>query len=550
MNVGYAGTSVRVPEVIIFPATKTAENRQKRGKIRVAAYCRVSTDQEEQLTSYEAQIRYYTDKIQANPEWSMAGIFADEGISGVMTKKRDQFNEMIDQCRKKKIDLIITKSISRFARNLVDSIKYIREMKSIGVTIIFEKENINTSEMTSEMMVALYSVFAQAESESISNNVKMGKRFGYKSGNVPMMYGSLYGYRKGQDGNPEIIPEEAETIKLIYTKFLEGNSYSGISDILKNRGVKSSKGSEIWSTSAIQGILKNEKYKGDVLVQKTFVSDLFTKKCVRNTGELPMYLVKNHHIPIIAPEIFDRVQVEIARRNSLKSSSDKHITMKAKFSSKYALTGLVVCGECGAKYRRTTWTSRGVKRVVWRCIKRLDHGTKYCKQSPTILEEKLHYAVVSALNSMLDCKDSLKTMLNGSIAEILSMPDTDSEIMKMLNEIDVKNSEMLEIIRQGAEDREDRNMVHERCRQKHDEIAEIQKKLDTAMAIKQTENTNKSRLCEIYDMVSQMSGKFEEYDDNFTRTAVTNVKILSETKVQVTLFGSITKDIDISECQI
>ena len=544
MNVGYAGTNTsQMPEVVILPATKKTDKLdKKKGKINAAAYCRVSTDQEEQLTSYEAQITYYTDKIQANPDWSLAGIFADEGITGVMTKNRDQFNEMIDLCRKGKIDLIITKSISRFARNLIDSIKYIREMKSIGVTIIFEKENINTSEMTSEMMVALYSVFAQAESESISNNVKMGKRFGYKSGQVPMMFGNIFGYRKGADGSAEIVPEEAEIIKRIYTKFLEGNSYSAIGKMLESEGIKTLKGNSKWSISVIQGILKNEKYKGDVLVQKTYVADLFTKKSVKNTGELPMYLVKNHHVAIIEPEIFDRVQVEIARRNSLKSTSDKNISMRSKFSSKYALTGLVVCGECGSKYRRTTWARKGVKKVVWRCISRLDHGTKYCKDSPTIDEDKLHSAIMSAINTMLDSRDKLRTLLNGSIAEILSAPDTDMEIMTMLSKIDIKNSEMLEIIRQGVENREDREIIQEKCKRKHEEIAEIQQSLNSAKTKQQMENSHTNQLREIYDTVSGISGNFTEYDDELVRMAVSKVKIMSDTKAQITLFNSITID--------
>lgn len=541
MNVGYIQTQPLPPiEVIVHPATKKADKKEKKkGKLNVAAYCRVSTDQEEQLTSYEAQITYYTDKIQSNPQWSLAGIFADEGITGVMTKKRDQFNAMIDLCREGKIDMIITKSISRFARNLIDSIKYIREMKSIGVTIIFEKENINTSEMTSEMMVALYSVFAQAESESISNNVKMGKRFGFKAGQAPMMYGNLLGYRKGADGNPEIIPEEAEIIKLIFEQFLEGKSCSEIGRTLKEKGIKTMKGKDTWSVSAVQRILKNEKYKGDVLMQKTYVEDLFTKKAVRNTGELPMYLVKNHHIPIIDPEVFDMVQVEIARRNSLKATSDKTISMKSKYCSKYALTGKVVCGDCGGKYRRTTWSKRGKKRVVWRCISRLDYGTKYCKDSVTVDEEALHNAIMSALNTMLYSKDKLKALLCGSITEILSAPDSEIQIVGLQSKIDTKNNEIIEIIRHGVESRESREAIQEKCRQKHDEVSELQERLNTARANQQMENAQTGQLREMYDAISQIPGKFTEYDDEIVRIAVSKVKIISENKIQVTLFDSV-----------
>ena len=375
----------------------------------------------------------------------------------------------------------------------------------------------------------------------------MGKRFGFKAGQVPMMYGNIYGYRRGIDGNAEIVPEEAEVIKLIYTKFLEGNSYSAIANMLKSKGIKTSKGNDSWSISVIQGILKNEKYKGDVLVQKTYVADLFTKKSVKNTGELPMYLVKNHHIPIIEPEIFDRVQVEIARRNSLKSPSEKNISMKSKFSSKYALTGLVVCGECGSKYRRTTWARKGVKKVVWRCISRLDHGTKYCKDSPTIEEDRLHSAIMSAINTMLDNREKLKALLNGSIAEILSAPDTDMEIMTMLSQIDTKNNEMLDIIKQGVENREDRDLIQEKCRQKHEEIAELQQSLNSAKTRQQMENSQRGQLREIYDTVAGISGRFTEYDDEIVRMSVSKVKIISDTRVQVTLFDSITIESELEQ---
>lgn len=541
MNVGYAQTATLPPmEIIVLPANKDlVKKASKTGRLRVAAYCRVSTDDEEQLTSYEAQIGYYTDKIQSNPEWQLVEVFADEGTSGVMTKKRDEFNRMIEMCREGKIDRIVTKSISRFARNLVDSIKYIRELKSLGVSVYFEKENIDTGQMTSEMMIALYSVFAQAESESHSNNVKLGKRFGYKLGRVPMMYNNLMGYRKGLDGQPEIIPEEAEIIKLVFKKFLDGYSYSGISKYLKEQGIKTKKGKDDWSPSVINNILINEKYKGDVLVQKTYVVDLFTKKSARNTGELPMYYIKNHHIPIIEPTVFDMVQVEIARRNSLQATSDKSISHKAKFSSKYALTGIVVCGDCGGKYRRTTWSRNGNKRVVWRCISRLDYGTKYCTKSPTIEEEKIHNAVVSAMNTMLDNTDKIKSLIKGSIAEILQAPDSDRQIIDLTESIREKNNEIVEIIKVGVENREDRAVISERCKMKHDEVSRLQEMLNSATARQQMENTQTGHLREIYDTISQIPGKFTEYNDEITRQMVNKVKILSEEKAEITLFNTV-----------
>lgn len=542
MSIGYASvqTSPQM-EVIVIPANKDlVKSEKKRGKTRVCAYCRVSTDDEEQLTSYEAQIGYYTDKIQSNPEWKLVEIFADEGKSGVMTRKRDEFKRMIEMCRAGKIDRILTKSISRFARNLVDCIGYIRELKSLGVSVFFEKENIDTSKMTSEMIVAMYGVFAQAESESHSENVKLGKRYGYKIGRVPMMYNVILGYRRGPDGEPEIVPEEAEIVKLIFRKFLDGMSYGAIAKYLKEKGIKTKQGKDEWSTSVIMNILTNEKFKGDVLVQKSYVVDLFEKKSAKNTGELPMYYIKNHHIPIIPPEMFDMVQVELARRNSLKANSDKNISMKSKFSSIYALTGLVVCGECGSKYRRTTWSRNGKKRVVWRCISRLDYGTKYCKDSQTIEEEKIQNAVVAAINTMLDGKEKIKSLLNGSIAEILMAPDVEKEILGLNDTIRLKNEEIVEIIKKGVENREDRATISEKCKEKHDEVSKLQEQLNSATARRQMENSHTGQLREIYDAIDQIPGKFTEYNDDITRVMVSKVKILSAEKAEITLLNSVT----------
>ena len=542
MDVAYTNDTKALPpmEVIVVPATKsTIQEKKKRKKLRVAAYCRVSTDQEEQLTSYEAQLEYYTNKIESNADWKMVEVFADEGISGTSDKKRKEFMRMIEMCRARKIDRILTKSISRFARNVVDSIKYIRELKSYDISVYFEKENIDTAQMTSETMVSLHSVFAQAESESLSSNVRLGKRMGYKNGRAPMQYGNLLGYRKGPDGNAEIVPEEAEIITLIFTRFLEGCSYSEISRELQEKGYKTTRGKDVWSVSVIQGILKNEKYKGDVLLQKSFVVDIFTKKSQKNTGELPMYLYKNHHIPIIKPEVFDKVQVEIARRNSLKSTSDKNATENSRFSSKYALTRLVECGECGSKYRRTTWSKKGKKKVVWRCISRLEHGTKYCN-APTIEEERIHNAVVRVLNNLLANTEKLRAILTGSIAELLAAPNTEMQIIGLSNTIKTKNEEIIQLIAKCVEDRESREEIDRKCKEKHDEVSKLQEKLNSAKAKQQIESAHSGEIREIFDKISQMPFKYEEYDDDVARKLVSRIRILSEDKAEITLMNTIT----------
>ena len=534
-----------LPEVIVIPATITEKmHKTRKKKLRVAAYCRVSTDDEEQLTSYRNQIEHYTHKIKQNADWKLVGIFADEGITGVMAKKRDEFLKLINLCRDGKVDVIITKSISRFSRNVADTIKYVRELKALNVAVIFEKENIDTSKMTSEMILDMYGVFAQAESESISDNVRMGKRFGYKSGKVPMQYGQILGYRRGENNEPEIVPEEANIIELIYYRFLEGWSLPKLSKYLEENGYKTAKGSTAWSKATIRGILTNEKYKGDVLMQKSYVVDLFSKKVAKNNGELPMYLVKNHHKPIIPREVWDKVQVVIAKRNNIKSATDMNMMKKGRYSSKYALTGLVICGDCGSQYRRTTWTANG-KRIVWRCVNRLTNGKDACGTSPTIDEERLHTGIVKAMNSMIDGKEKIQSLLNGSIAEILAAPDSHKEIISLKKEIDDKNEDILQMVADGVKNRESRADITAKCRDEYEKIKALQEKLNIAEVNSQMEKESGGRLREIYDTISAMPGKMTEYDDNMTRIAVTEVKILSEEKISVTLFGTVTVEVEI-----
>jgi len=333
--------------IVVIPA-KSREEIQRTTRLKVAAYCRVSTDEEEQESSYEAQIGYYTEKINANSKWQMAGIFADEGISGTQAKKRPEFLKMIRLCKQRKIDLILTKSLSRFARNTVDSLKYIRELKALGIAIVFEKENLNTLETDTEMMITMMSCFAQAESESISKNVAWGIRQSFKNGNVPIQYARLLGYRKGADGLPEIVPEEAEIVREIFRKYLDGASMEQIADSLNNMGLTTKGSGSPYRKITIQRILTNEKYTGDALLQKTYITDCITKKSRKNNGELPMYLVKNHHEPIISRADFNRVQEEMARRSAKRVIADKLTkTEQGKYSAKYALSELLICGECG-----------------------------------------------------------------------------------------------------------------------------------------------------------------------------------------------------------
>ena len=436
------------PTVIFIPPKPEVVQASKR-QLRVAAYCRVSTADEEQLTSYEAQKNYYTDKIMTNREWTMAGIFADEGITGTSARKRPEFLRMIRQCKQGKIDIVLTKSISRFARNTVDCLNYVRALKELGIAVIFEKENMNTLEIDSEILITMLGAFAQSESESISANVRWGKRQAMKEGKAIINYKHLYGYRKGADGRPEIIPEQAGVVRKIYDLFLSGTPIRGILEYLSANKIPNISGESQWAKNAVNSILTNEKYCGDVLLQKTYIDDCINKKVKKNTGQLPMYLVQNHHEGIISRETFDAAQTELARRNAGKSPSKKNApTGRSRYSSKYALSDRLYCGECGTRYQRCTWRNRdGSKRIVWRCVSRVDYGNKYCHNSPTLDEEPLHKAILAAINSVVKDRDNivynLKSAMEKELAPVAGQQLSLSEIDNQLEQLNTEFSKVL-----------------------------------------------------------------------------------------------------------
>ena len=380
--------------VRVIQPEKTAKEliEEKFRKKRVAAYCRVSTQQEEQLNSYGVQVNYYTEKINNEPQWTLVDIFADRGITGTSVKKRDEFNRMIRMCKRGKIDMIITKSISRFSRNTVDCLKYVRMLRDLNIDVYFEEQGLHSIDRSSELYITIYGSIAQTESENISANVKWGKAQSAKEGNVPFNYKTFLGYRRGADGKPEIDPEQAEIIKFIYSSYLDGDSLRTIAEKHNNDGILTPANKRKWSSPTVKSILQNEKYKGDAILNKTYVVDCISKKVRKNNGERVKYYVENNHPAIIDSATFARVQQEMARRTSkkrVKMIGTK--TNQGRYSSLYALTELLVCGECGTPYRRCTWTASGKKKIVWRCINRLDYGKKYCHHSPSLEEKKLHF---------------------------------------------------------------------------------------------------------------------------------------------------------------
>lgn len=377
---------------------EVTETSQAVNKIRVAAYCRVSTDQEEQLSSYEAQVRYYTNHIQNNSLYEFVGIYADEGITATNTKKRDEFKRMIKDCRDGKIDKIITKSISRFARNTVDCLNYVRELKEMGIGITFEKENIDTLDAKGEVLLTILSSLAQEESRSISENSTWGIRRRFEEGKVALNHNRFLGYDKDEAGNLIINEKQAKIVRRIYTEFLNGKGTTHIARELEQDKIKGCSGNTKWYDSTVKSILQNEKYKGDALLQKTYTVDFLSKKREINNGEVPQYYVEESHPAIIEPETWETVQLEMERRKDF--CEDHHIK---KLDTRIPFWGKVICSECGSAYSRKTWMQPdGTKRKVWMCSTR--YKTKDAKGCNTghVDEETLKQVFVEVFNTMTD----------------------------------------------------------------------------------------------------------------------------------------------------
>ena len=496
----------------------------------------MSTEDEEQQSSFETQVEYYTHKINSHENWIFAGIFADDGISGVHARNRIQFLQMIEMCRQKKIDLILTKSISRFARNTLECIQYVRMLKGLGIPVIFEKEGINTADMTSEMVLTCLSSFAQAESESISLNVARGKRMGYKQGKFSFPYTNFLGYEKGSDGFPQIVPKEAEIIRMIFHAYLDGDSLAKIKTMLESKGIRTATGKQEWTTQAVQRILQNEKYMGDVLLQKTYVADFLEGKSRKNNGELPQYYIENNHPAIVSREMFQRVQEEIARRKSKEPVTQRQSkSSRGKFTSQYALSERLVCGSCGCYYRRVTWSIHGRRQIVWRCINRLEFGKKFCKDSPSVPEEALHQAIMKGISSLIhNHQQEISTCLQNSLVNLTSA-ETGEDLAVIQNKLDERNQEfdrLLLLVGDGENEILDRKL-----QQISDEILLLKQQ---KKRVEQTISHNKNRSSKVMEIVELISDKelgTTEYSDTLTYRIIEQITVLSKDEIRIRFVG-------------
>jgi len=353
-------------------------------KLKVAAYCRVSTKFESQQSSIDLQISHYKTVIQSNPHWEYAGVYFDYG-SGLRQKGRSNLENMINKACAGEIDYILTKSLSRLSRNVLDTLIIIRQLKGRGINMYFENENLNSIEDEAEFAITLSGILAQEESRNLSENIQWGYQRKFENGDIFTKYKNFMGY-KCENGNLVIVPEQAEVVKTIFKLYLDGMTLQQIKEYLESQKVKTATGKDVWATYVIQKMLKNEKYKGCTMFQKTFTEDYLTGKRKVNHGERSKYYIEDTHLAIVSKDVFDRVQAEMKRRERIVHNNDGSIEVsKKKFNSKYILVNLLVCGDCGASYRRRT--ERG--KILWRCATRIEKGKGKCALSPTLNEEWL-----------------------------------------------------------------------------------------------------------------------------------------------------------------
>jgi len=483
-------------------------------KRRVAAYCRVSTDDEEQLTSYEAQVDHFTKLIHENDEWEFAGIYADRDRSGTTTKGRDNFNRMIADALSGKIDLIITKSISRFARNTVDSLTMVRLLKEKGVEIYFVKENIYTMDSKGELLITIMSSLAQEESRSISENVTWGARKRMADGKVSLPYKQFLGYEKGGDGLPQIVESEAEIIRCIYRLFLYGKPPAAIAAYLTHESIPTPAGKPIWRHTTVESILTNEKYKGDARLQKSYTVDFLTKKKKINEGEVPQYYVENSHPAIIEPEIFDLVQHELKQRKlSGKQSSAVH-----------PFSGKIFCGDCGLAYGSKIWHSNSqYRRMVWSCNGK-HYGGQKCN-TPRLTNEEIQTAFVSAFNNLINNKAEIMQAYKKICGELTDTGAIDAQRAEIQREYDVVMGLIQKCIEENAHtalDQQDYNKRYDgdmaRLEASRNRLAE----LDAERLARISKRTNITRFMET---LKQRDGLISEFDEELWYITVDNIKI-------------------------
>lgn len=495
-------TKVLQRKIEVIPPRKkfTVQKDEAVVKKKVAAYCRVSTDSDEQELSFETQCQYYRNYINEHPNYTLVDVYADEGISGTSLSRRESFNQMMADAKDGKIDMIITKSITRFARNTVDSLNSLRTLKEYGVEVYFEMENINSLE-GSEMLITILSSLAQESSQEKSDSVKWGYQRQFEKGKV--YAANLFGYKSNR-GELVIVEEEAKSVREIFAMYLQGFSINDIKHNLKERGIKTRRGSTEWSVSTLRGMLSNEKYTGNSKNGKTYNIDFLHPKRLQNNGQAPMFLVENSHPAIISKEIFEQVQIERARRLKNKKEVDQQVSKsnRGRYTSVNSLANKIICANCGDLYRRAVWTKRsGEKQPVWRCANRLDNGKHACNKSITLKEKELFDQLVIIINNVLSRKNTVLNDIANEASKFVNPRDIQTKresLNRQLEEVNQDISQSLDegmlLISRGVQDenglKEHLEQHYNKKRKLLKEIEELDAKLESIREVKKSKVLN------------------------------------------------------------
>mgnify|MGYP000857863979 FL=1 len=510
--------------VTVIPASVnkfSAQPLSATEKRKVAAYARVSTDEEEQQSSYVAQCDYYERYIKSRADWVFVKVYADEGISGCNTRKREAFKAMVQDALDGKIQLILTKSVSRFARNTVDSLTTIRKLKEHGVEVWFEKENLKTFDPKVEMLLTILASLSQEESRSISENVNWGIRKKMTDGKFSLGYSHFLGYDKGADGSLVINEEEAKVIRRIYALYIKGMSPYGIAKVLTEEGIKTPGGKTRWSDSTVKSILRNEKYCGRALLQKTFTPDFLTKKTVKNTGQVPSYFVEHSHAPIIDPDVYDMVQRMMEGR---KRGRDR-ISSVSIFSSKLR------CGDCGSWYGSKTWHSTDkYKRVIWQCNHKF-RGTK-CS-TPHFTEDEIKELFVRAVNLLLAEKEEIISTYEMMRDKLFSTTALVEERRALENELNVTARLVEDCIKENARIAQDQTAYEERYQSLVERYESAKKRYDEIVE-QISDRTVRGEQVSIFLGKLREQDLIDTFDDDLWLSMVDFITVHDKSKVTVT----------------
>lgn len=530
-------TAERRRVVTKIPADAGKNSRIEFGKrIKVAAYCRVSTDDEDQLNSYRVQKDYYTRYIANNEKWEFVDVYADEGITGTQVKKRDEFLRMIKDCEKGKIDMILTKSVSRFARNIVDSLSYVRKLKAMGIAIYFEEQNINSLKEDSETYIGIYSVMAQTESENISANVKWGISKRMENGTYCSNM-NMFGYRRDKITREiTIVESEAEVVRWIFNLYLDGKSEFQIKQWLEENNIKTYTGKSTWQTTSIHAILQNEKYCGDVMYQKTYCVDCLTKKKKVNNGQKTKYLVVNDHPAIIPRDIFKAAMAEFARRNALRSKSDNTISCRGRYSAKYVLSELLICEECGSHFRRKTNKKKDGVHHYWRCISRLDHKDKYCDFSKGLEEKNLQAAICRAISRVLQGREDGYELLKSKLIYATSDVNTDELYLveKGIYDEQIRIEELADLAIQSNCNKDKYTEAIADCSQR---IKDLRERRGMLVAHIRCNEKAREEIERIENYTKQLKPVMTEFDDAIIHRIVNSIQVTKDLNLRIFIKG-------------